>query len=224
MFSILQYLSTIAFSIFMAIILAQDVSASVPETCSQMIACDKNEKKCSVRSSLSVNITPTKKQPVKVIEPTIDITSIPSPTLLVVATPTTVPTAAPTDMPPVNTTVELSNDSVVEKIFIMINEHRQSLGLPAFEKEERLCQLAISRGPELAGEVASGIFHKGLYDRNLPYWITENMAYYGNAEQDMNFWLHSAIHKSAIEGEYKYSCGYCQGNACIELFTNFTPK
>jgi uncharacterized protein YkwD len=117
-----------------------------------------------------------------------------------------------------------SGSSQSEEIFNLINQHRQTLGKPPFEKEDRLCQLAVSRGPELAGEVASGDYHKGLYDRNLPYWVTENMAYYGNAQADMNFWLHSAIHTKAIEGDFKYSCGYCQGNACIQLFTNFTPK
>lgn len=109
-------------------------------------------------------------------------------------------------------------------IFNLINAHRVRIGLHPFEKDANLCSLAQSRGAELAGEVASGRLHSGLYGRNLSYWVTENMKYGGNEEQTVAWWLNSPIHRAAIEGSYKYSCGECAGNTCAELFTSYTPK
>ncbi|HLL60706.1 MAG TPA: hypothetical protein VK338_03235 [Candidatus Nitrosocosmicus sp.] len=154
----------------------------------------------------------TKEEPTATINPT----SIPT------ITPTTIPTQIPTQFPVAGG--NFSTSASADRIFELINAHRASISLPAFEKEERLCQLAVSRGPELAAEAANGNYHAGLYARNLPYWITENMAFYQTVEQNMNFWLNSSIHRAAIQGNYRYSCGYCEGNICIQLFTNYTPK
>ena len=38
-------------------------------------------------------------------------------------------------------------------IFDMINAHRASIGLPAYQKDERICQVARERGPELYNEI-----------------------------------------------------------------------
>gem|GEM_PF-1945355 len=110
-------------------------------------------------------------------------------------------------------------------LFVLINLHRKKLNLPAFQKDEQLCSLAASRRPELSNEIyVSGAMHKGLYDRNIPYWITENMASYPTEEIIFNWWLNSPVHRNAIEGNYKYSCGACYGTSCSQLFTNYTPK
>ncbi len=123
---------------------------------------------------------------------------------------------APSSKPP-------SLDS--EKLFVMINDHRAKLGLPAFEKDEKLCQLARERGPELYDEIFKyGNIHGGLYGRNLPYWVTENMKYGPSEEEAFNWWLNSPIHRKAIESKAKYSCGECYGNSCAQLFTSYVPK
>jgi hypothetical protein len=106
----------------------------------------------------------------------------------------------------------------------MINDHRKSLGLPEFQKEDKLCALAKERGPELPGEAASGAIHAGFDARNLPYWITENMKYGGSEQDVFNWWMESPLHRRAIESDAQYSCGECYGDACIQLFTSYVSK
>jgi len=140
--------------------------------------------------------------------------------------------AASIEPPKATPVIQKQETSSVEKppshnpdlLMQMINDHRKNMGLPEFQKEDRLCALAKERGPELPGEAASGAIHAGFNARNLPYWITENMKY-GGSEQDMfNWWLNSAIHRRAIEGDSQYSCGECYGDACIQLFTSYVAK
>lgn len=112
-----------------------------------------------------------------------------------------------------------------EILFTLINNHRQSIGKNAFEKDGRLCSLAVERGPELYDEIfVTHNVHAGLTNRNLPYWITENMAHYDSEEQVFNWWMGSTIHRRAIESDNKYSCGECYGNSCAQLFTSWSPK
>lgn len=170
------------------------------------------------------------------ISPTIIITErilLPSLTL----TPTSTPTPTVTPIPTVTKTKEVvlqipspaqtttKNSLNADIIFNLINNHRKELGYTPFEKDEKLCELARYRGPQLEDEIfISGAIHKGLYDLNLPYQIIENMAGYSSEQQNFNWWMNSKIHRSAIEGNYKYSCGICNGNSCAQLFTNYTPK
>jgi uncharacterized protein YkwD len=110
-------------------------------------------------------------------------------------------------------------------VFQMINDHRTKLGLTPFEKEAKLCSLAEYRRPQLHNEIfGSGYVHQGLRNMNLPYWITENMAGYGSEQANFNWWLRSSLHRSAIEGNYKYSCGACDNTTCAQLFTSYIPK
>ncbi len=109
-------------------------------------------------------------------------------------------------------------------ILQLINAIRTQAGLPAFEKNDALCAVAESRIPEIPVEVGNGRFHSGLHAKNLPYWITENMKYGSDDGGTVQWWMNSPIHRSAIMGNSKYSCGKCVGNACIQLFTSFEPK
>lgn len=104
-------------------------------------------------------------------------------------------------------------------IFNMVNGHRETLGLKPLEKDDTLCQIAQSRGPEIAGEVASGTIHQGIRSRNLQSQVIENMKYGGNDQEIVNWWLNSSIHRKSIEGDYKYSCVECFGEGCVQLFT-----
>lgn len=152
--------------------------------------------------------------------------------LLVTATP--IPTKTPTPTPSPESGVQLKTTQPQgEKpsslnpdiLFVMINNHRQSIGKPPFEKDGQLCSLAVSRGPELYDEIFKNHnVHAGLNNRNLPYWITENMAHYDTEEKVFSWWMNSGLHRRAIEGDFKYSCGECYGNSCAQLFTSYTPK
>jgi uncharacterized protein YkwD len=112
-----------------------------------------------------------------------------------------------------------------ELIFQMINNHRASIGKPAFEKDERLCKIAQERVPQLQNEIfGSGMMHAGLKAMNLPFWNTENIAGYQTEKQTVDWWLSDYIHRVAIESDHKYSCGACLGNTCAQEFSSFVPK
>lgn len=112
-----------------------------------------------------------------------------------------------------------------DTVFSLVNGFRTSNGLPAFEKDANLCELAKIRAQEAYNEIQTGkVLHSGLYNRNLPYWVTENVKY-GPSEQDaLNWWIGSPIHHKALVSDAKYSCGACYDHVCVELFTSYTPK
>lgn len=144
-----------------------------------------------------------------------------------VQTSTIAPTVTPID--PQNPTSNLGangNNNNSDAIFEMINAHRAKIGKAAFIKDSGLCSLAATRSLELHGELfeGKGYLHSGLYNRNLPYWITENAKYGSNETGTVQWWLNSPIHRRAIEGDYTYSCGACNGTQCSQLFTSYTPK
>ncbi len=122
--------------------------------------------------------------------------------------------------PGFNQNVQNNTDIILQ----IINSIRAQYNKPAFEKNADLCAVAATRVAEIPVEVANGRFHSGLYAKNLPYWITENMKYGADEQGTVNWWLSSPIHRAAVLGNAKYSCGICVGNACIQLFTSFEPK
>lgn len=150
----------------------------------------------------------------------------PSATPTATRTPTPTPTVTleryiPSPQPSPTITQSLNADLILQ----LVNLHRKQMNLPAYEKDPELCKLADSRAPELNYEIfGGGTVHAGLYSRNIPYWITENMASYPSEDAVVNWWLGSPIHRAAIEGNYKYSCGACSGNSCAQLFTSWVPK
>jgi uncharacterized protein YkwD len=146
----------------------------------------------------------------------------PSPTPT--ATPT--PTPSPTAVPIKRTTGPKPPSLNPDVIFSMINQHRSEIGLPAYIKDDRLCSIATSRGPELNNEIfGGGTIHGGFYARNIPFWITENEVSQPTEQSAFDWWMHSAIHRKAIESpSFTYSCGDCWGNSCVELFTSWQPK
>ena len=98
-------------------------------------------------------------------------------------------------------------------------------GLPEFQKDEKTCQLARKRAPELYNEIwVTHTMHTGMYGRHLPYWNTENIISMQTEEQAFNWWINESVHHSAIAGNYIYSCIACSGNECAQEFTNYQPK
>lgn len=117
-----------------------------------------------------------------------------------------------------------SNSLNPDVLFEIINNYRTSIGLPAFQKDQAICDIAKQRGPELDHEVETGTIHAGFYAKNLPYWATENMKYGGNEQEMFNWWMNSYIHRKAIEGNFIFSCGECFGRSCNQIFTNYVAK
>lgn len=157
----------------------------------------------------SATPTPTTSKPTKTPIPEATPTDEPSQITL------NVPAASQSDKPSLNSDVILQ----------LINDHRTTKKLSPLVKHGELCKLAEYRKPQLFDEIfTSGNMHKGLYDLKLPYYITENMAHYSTEQKVVSWWLGSYIHRSAIEGDYSYSCGACSGNSCAQLFTNYAPK
>lgn len=112
-----------------------------------------------------------------------------------------------------------------DKLFDLVNNYRTTIGLPAYQKEDRVCKLADERALEIYDEIfVTYSMHKGLQNRNLDYWIWENIIYQNTEEQALNWWLNSPIHKRGIESDMQYSCTKCSGNSCAQLFTSFVPK
>lgn len=148
-----------------------------------------------------------------------------------IATPTPTastpqPTVAPAQTAAPKSMVPATGQQVdANVIFDLINSHRSSIGLPAFQKDEALCSLANTRSFELHDELFVNFnLHSGLYNRNLPYWITEDAKWGSNEAGTVQWWLNSPVHRRAIEGNYTYSCGACNGSQCAQLFTSYTPK
>lgn len=142
-------------------------------------------------------------------------------------TPSPTPIATPTPQTITNQSFTPPAGSLSADVYFnMINSHRASIGLPAFEKHPQLCEVAASRGPELNNEIfGNSYIHAGFKKLNLPYWATENMIGYPTEEIGFSWWMNSSIHRQAIESpDYKYACGTCSGKACNMIFTSFVPK
>lgn len=156
-------------------------------------------------------------------EPTYYVPPVPMEAPIITPTRTLSPTN-PTQKPADNIPADgASLDSNL--IFSLINQHRTQIGKPAFQKDPALCELAKTRSYELHDELfVNHNLHSGLYNRNLPYWITENAKWGSNEAVTVDWWLHSPIHRAAIEGNHVYSCGACNGTQCSQLFTSYTPK
>lgn len=140
-------------------------------------------------------------------------------------TPTPSPTASPISTPKPQIISKPNIEGLnADKIFELINNHRIKLNLPPFQKDEKVCKLAEERAPEVGAEIAGGVMHQGLKNRNLPYWNNENIISIGSEQAAFNWWINDYIHKVAIEGDYIYSCVACSGQSCAQEFTDFQPK
>jgi len=148
------------------------------------------------------------------------------------AKPTSIPTPIPTNIPiptikvnePVETPTPAVSDGGLdpEKIFNLVNNHRQNLGLTPLIKDERLCQIAAQRQPEISLEIQRGTIHAGLAAKNPGYRITENMIHQDSEEAALSWWLSSSLHRRAIEStQHTAACSACSGNTCIQLFSSF---
>jgi uncharacterized protein YkwD len=189
----------------------QDIIVTIPSK--KILPLTSNVEKETATPSPSPTVKPT-------VTPSPKPSTTPNPTPSSSNLPTPKPTVVPVTTPPIQSTSGLNADL----LFSMIQSHRATKGLPPFEKDQQSCSLAASRAPEVDAEVAQGRMHSGLKARNIPYWNTENIISIATEQQALRWWLNDYIHRIAIEGNYKYSCLACSGNACAQEFTNFEPK
>ncbi len=153
-----------------------------------------------------------------------DTRGLAEPTPTATPKPTVTPTPARAPHVASVTSVAPAGSLNADLLFDMSNAHRAGLGLPAFIKDERLCELARSRAPEIHAEVYGGYMHQGLTDRNISFWITENIVTMATEAQAFDWWSHHGIHKAALESGNTHSCVACHGIACAQEFTSWTPK
>ena len=178
------------------------------------------------RSTISIPIKDTYKRPAVSFSTESVLYTPPTPTI----TPTTTPTIAPTQAVLASATQLATTDANTsvndngDLIFDLINQHRAAIGKPPFQKDDNLCTLAQTRSTEIPGEIAHGTLHSGLYNRDLGYWVTEDAKYGSDENGTVNWWLHSPIHRAAIEGDSTNSCVQCTGTYCSALFTSYIPK
>lgn len=110
-------------------------------------------------------------------------------------------------------------------LFNLVNATRAAYGLAPFQKDDRICAVAISRAPELDNEIwVTHTMHAGFYARNLPYRATENIISTHTEQEALNWWLNSPVHRAALLGNYTHACTACAGRSCSMIFTNFDPK
>lgn len=151
--------------------------------------------------------------------PTLKPTSAPTAKPVETSSPTPAPTAVPSSAPETN-----SGGLSADRIFELVNNYRASKSLPPVQKDERVCEVARSRAPEVGAEISGGYMHKGIRARNLPYFNSEIIISMRSEEAAVNWWISDYIHRVQMEGDYKYSCAACSGNSCVQEFTNFVPK
>ncbi len=126
---------------------------------------------------------------------------------------------------PKNPVPESNGSLSAEVLFNMINEHRAQINLPAYQNEDQVCSIAAGRRDEIVEEIfVTGQLHAGFWGDNHPFWATENMIWQHSEKLAMNWWLNSPIHRAAIEGDYLYACGTCNGEVCNMVFSSLTPK
>lgn len=111
-----------------------------------------------------------------------------------------------------------------DTMFDIINSYRTQNSLTLFQKDDQICSLADARSKELASEFYTGRLHNGLFNRNLPYYVTENAILGRSEEFAIQWWLASPIHRSQMFGNFTHSCIKCEGNACSQVFTSYIPK
>jgi uncharacterized protein YkwD len=158
-------------------------------------------------------------QVVEAPKPTITPTIAPEPTL------PPDPTEKPTPTP--ESAVAANQDGLnPEVILSLINNHRSSKGLPAFQTDIRLCEIAQARTPDLHNEMfGNSYIHAGFNQQTFDWWITENMVHQPTETAAVKWWLSSSLHRRAIESTaHTHSCGACAGYTCIQLFTGWQER
>lgn len=113
-----------------------------------------------------------------------------------------------------------------DKLWSLIEEWRTKEGLPAYIKDQRICDIANNRILEVDKEIKENAPHKGFVDAVKDFPIrggsfSENIVGAGSEEEALDKWLRSASHSAALRKSYTYSCISTKGPYAIQEFANF---
>lgn len=189
----------------------------------------KTEKLLALKTKPSAPPSPISQvSEILITEREVVISPTPTPSPTITPTPTLAPETSIT--PPTSQTQSTgSNTSTggglnADVLFSMSNNYRAGLGLPAFQKDERVCSLAAQRAPEIGAEISEGHMHSGKDSHNFTYRFTENIIDFRSEAEAFNWWINDHIHRVQIEAQNTHSCVACAGTACVQEFTNFQGK
>ncbi|WP_108801817.1 CAP domain-containing protein [Aquimarina sp. Aq107] len=109
-------------------------------------------------------------------------------------------------------TDELTNETnISDDILVLVNQHRQSLGLSTLSKNDTAEQLAIDHTKYMISieEINHDNFNQRgniLGDEENATGTAENVArFYTDAQSVVDGWLNSTGHRENIEGNYMYT-------------------
>ncbi|SEL04358.1 Uncharacterized conserved protein YkwD, contains CAP (CSP/antigen 5/PR1) domain [Aquimarina amphilecti] len=109
-------------------------------------------------------------------------------------------------------TDELINETnISDDILVLVNQHRQSIGLSTLSKNETAEQLAIDHTKYMISidEINHDNFNQRgniLGDEENATGTAENVArFYQDAQSVVDGWLNSTGHRENIEGNYMYT-------------------
>lgn len=106
-------------------------------------------------------------------------------------------------------------------LWSLVQDWRVDQGLQTYTKDQRLCDLASARLPEI-----KALFeHDGWKEHiaGMEYVrIAENISRdYSSESNTLDGWLLSPTHKASLDYPYSYSCIKCDGTYCVQEFGNF---
>jgi uncharacterized protein YkwD len=100
---------------------------------------------------------------------------------------------------------------MADEILVLINEHRESLGLEAIKRDQQYAS-AYAVDHTMYMIDVDGINHDHFIERSQALkdrgakMVAENVAYgYSSAEDVVRAWLNSPGHRRVIEGQYTHS-------------------
>ncbi len=138
--------------------------------------------------------------------------------LIILTARNVTPTTAPLTASPLPTSL---NADVLTKD---VNDWRVKNGYQPFIQDQRLCNLANERLPEVKIDYS----HKRFWDHTNEFTyikLGENLGEdWTNEQQLLNAWLQSPEHLANLQYPYTYSCIVTDGSFAVEEFANFANQ
>lgn len=126
--------------------------------------------------------------------------------------------------PYVASTVEMKIFSE-DRLFDLVQNWRQSKGLPTYKKSERLCGVADRRLEDVEKDFTHDKFFISNESNNWYgyHYLGENLIKGMFSEQaSLNGWLRSPKHLENLENKiFTESCIRCSGSTCVHIFGGY---
>lgn len=108
-----------------------------------------------------------------------------------------------------------------KELWEIIQRYRMDIGKPVFIEDPRLCALADERVQEIKIEFKHRLTESKYNTEYSKSEILLGCEFYCNSFIALDTWLNSPPHKSAIDGDWKYSCLRCSSGYCVQIFSSF---